>query len=51
MEQVFKSGPSKICGRQPLNNLKGYGLLKQYIGDYLLALFLLLLGHVYLKHR
>ena len=22
---VFKSGPSKICGRQPLKNLKGYG--------------------------
>ena len=22
--KVFKSGPSKICGRQPLKNLKGY---------------------------
>ena len=29
--KVFKSGPSKICGRQPLENLKGYGLLKQTI--------------------
>ena len=29
--KVFKSGPSKICGRQPLKNLKGYGLLKQTI--------------------
>ena len=29
--KVFKSGPSKICGRQPLKNLKGYGLLKQYM--------------------
>ena len=27
--QVFKSGPSKNCGRQPLKKLKGYGLLKQ----------------------
>ena len=24
-----KNGPSKICGKQPLKNLKGYGLLKQ----------------------
>ena len=27
-EKEFKNGPSKICGRQPLKNLKGYGLLK-----------------------
>ena len=27
-DKVFQSGPSKICGRQPLKNLKGYGLLK-----------------------
>ena len=25
---LFKNGPSKICGRQPLKNLKGYGLPK-----------------------
>ena len=30
-DKVFKSGPSKICGRQPLKNLKGYCLLKQKI--------------------
>ena len=24
---VFKNEPSKICGRQPLKNLKWYGLL------------------------
>ena len=30
-DKVFKGGPSKICGRQPLKNLKGYGLLKQTI--------------------
>ena len=29
--QVFKNEPSKICGRQPLKNLKGYGSLKQTI--------------------
>ena len=23
-DKVFKSGPNKICGRQPLNSLKGY---------------------------
>ena len=28
MGQVFKNEPSKICGRQPLKNLKGYGLPK-----------------------
>ena len=26
-DKVFKSGPSKICGRQSLKNLEGYGLL------------------------
>ena len=25
-DKVFKNGPSKICGRQPSKNLKGYGL-------------------------
>ena len=29
MEQIFKNGPSKTCGRQPLKNLKEYGLFKQ----------------------
>ena len=24
-DKVFKNGPSKICGRQPLKNLKEYG--------------------------
>ena len=28
---VFKNGPSKICGRQHLKTLKGYGLLKRLI--------------------
>ena len=26
-DKVFKNGASKICGRQPLKNLKGYGLI------------------------
>ena len=29
--KVFKNGPSKICGRQPLKNLKRCGLLRQTI--------------------
>ena len=24
--KIFKNGPSEICGRQPLKNLKWYGL-------------------------
>ena len=28
-DKVFKSRLSKFCGRQPLKNFKGYGLLKQ----------------------
>ena len=27
-DKVFKNGPRKICGRQPLKSLKGYGLHK-----------------------
>ena len=30
-DKVFKNRPSKLCGRQPLKNLKGYGKLKQTI--------------------
>ena len=30
-DKVFKNGPNKFCGRQPLRNLKGYSLLKQTI--------------------
>ena len=29
--KVIKNGPSKICGRQPLKNLKLYDLLRQII--------------------
>ena len=31
MDIVFKNKQSKICGRQPLENLTGYGLLKQIV--------------------
>ena len=30
-DKVLKNEPSQICGRQPLINLKWYGLLKQTI--------------------
>ena len=30
-DKVFKNGPRKICGRQPLKNLKGYGMLEQFL--------------------
>ena len=30
LDKVFKNGPSEICGRRPLKNLK-YGLLKHGI--------------------
>ena len=26
-DKLFKNGPSKTCGRQPVKSLKGYGLL------------------------
>ena len=29
-DKVFKNGLSKICRRQPLKNLKWYGLLKGF---------------------
>ena len=34
-----KNGPSKICGRQPLKNLKGYGLLDHIPSNFLKANF------------
>ena len=30
-DKVIKNGPSEIYGRQPLKNLKGYGVLKKTI--------------------
>ena len=34
-DKVFKNEPSKICERQPLKDLTGYGLLKQSSGGVL----------------
>ena len=50
-DRVFKSGLTKFCGRQPLKNLKGYGLLKQTISldgpsNFLKAVF----RKIYLVH-
>ena len=50
--KVFKNGPSKICGRQPLKNLKWYGLLyhfkffKGWLPQILLGPFLNSLSHI-----
>ena len=45
---VLKSGPSKICGRQPLKNLKGYGVRK---ADHIPLSFLNAIFHkFYLVH-
>ena len=47
-DKVFMSGPSKICGRQTLNNLKGYGLCK---ADHTPSNFLKVVFHkFYLVH-
>ena len=47
-DKVFKTGLSKICGRQPLKNLRGYGLFKFFKGclpHILLGPFLKTLSH------
>ena len=47
-DKVFKIGPSKICGRQPLKNLKSYGQPKETIS---LQIFLKAVFHkFYLVH-
>ena len=45
-DKVFKNGPSKICGRQPLRNLKWYGLLKGCLLQIILDPFLNTLLHI-----
>ena len=37
MDKVFKNGPSKIYGRQPLKHLKRYGNFTWYILEYLVS--------------
>ena len=46
--KVFKNGPSKICGRQPLKNFKWYGLLS-CIPQILLGPFLNTFNHMKLR--
>ena len=38
-DKVFKNGPSQICGRQPLENLKRYGLSPQILLGPFLTLY------------
>ena len=38
--KVFKNGPSKICGRKPLKNLKWYGVCLDCLPQILLGPFL-----------
>ena len=58
--KVFKYGPSKICGRQPLKNLRWYGLVRQTISlqiferlssTNLLGPFLNTLTHIHLPFK
>ena len=46
--KVFKNGPSKICGWQPLRNLKWYGLQAGCLPRNLLVPFLNILTHILL---
>ena len=41
-DKMFKSRPSKICGRQPLKDLRGYGLSK---ADHIPSCFLKAVFH------
>ena len=45
---VFKNGPNKICGRQPLKNLKGYPFkfFKGFLPQILFGQFLSFLSHI-----
>ena len=49
--KVFKNGPSKICGRQPLKNLKSYyfKFFKGCLPQLLLGPFLKTLSSIYFK--
>ena len=59
-DKVFKDGPSKRCGRQPLKKWKGYGLLsrpycvkffKGCLPQLLLGPFLNTLSHLFTSLR
>ena len=48
-DKVFKNGPIKICGRQPLKNFKGYkgGLPQILLGPFLNTLSQIILGIIH----
>ena len=54
-DEVFKNGPSEICGRQPSENMKGYGLpfklFKGCLPQILLGLFLNTLPYFTIVNR
>ena len=49
-DNVFKNEPSKICGRQPLKNLKWYGLFKQMFLQCLISNLFVVLKYETLMH-
>ena len=38
-DKIFKNGPSKICEKQPLKNLKGYSLIYRVPSKFLKTVF------------
>ena len=46
MGEVLKTGQGKFCGRKPLKNLKGYGLLNGCLRQDILSLLLNTLPHI-----
>ena len=46
LDKVFKNGPSKVCGRQPLKNLNHFKFFKGCLRHILLGPFLNTLSHV-----
>ena len=51
-DKVFKNGPSKICGRQRLKNLKGHGqLLSHLLKAFLLGTFLNSLSQIWFWNK
>ena len=49
-DNIFKNEPSKICGRQPLKNLKWYGLFKQMFLQCLISNLFVVLKYETMMH-
>ena len=47
-DKVFKNGPSKIWGREPFENLKLYGLLKQTTSLQILYIYIYTYIYIYI---